>query len=416
MTAADRPSAKTKRNIAALIAAQAILGAQMPVYFVLGGLSGKMLASNPCWATLPISLIVLGSMISAPPLAAFMGRFGRRAGFFLGTFGGAFGALLCTIALYSGSFALFLIGSFITGLYFCAHGFYRFAASDSSEPAFRPKAISWVMAGGLISAILGPFIVRQTGGAAVSLPGLDLPPVPFAAAYLSMVVLNVLGSAIFLFLDIPKPKPPKAGTDAGRSRWELLKSPGILVAMIVSMVAYALMNLVMTSTPLAVVGCGFTPDDAANIVSAHVLAMYVPSFFTGPLIARFGTRLIIATGLVLLAGAGIVGLSGVDLGNFYLALVLLGIGWNFGFIGGTTMLAQYHTPEEATRAQGMNDFAVFGMVTLASLSSGILMNCSGGDPVSGWTAVNIAMVPLLMLAGGALIWLTLAGARRAPTA
>ena len=171
------------------------------------------------------------------------------------------------------------------------------------------------------------------------------------------------------------------------------------------MVAYSLMNLVMTSTPLAVVGCGFNKGIAADIVTGHILAMYVPSFFTGHLIARFGVRKIVTLGLVILTGAGFVALSGVELGNFYIALILLGIGWNFGYIGATTMLASSHSPEERGRIQGLNDFMVFGMVTIASLSSGGLMNCSGGDPVQGWTAVNLAMVPFLMLAFGALIWL-----------
>jgi len=177
--------------------------------------------------------------------------------------------------------------------------------------------------------------------------------------------------------------------------------------MICAMVSYALMNLVMTSTPLAVVGCGFEQNTAADVVSAHVLAMFIPSFFTGHLIARFGTTKIVAAGLFILACAGAVALQGVNVENFFLALILLGVGWNFGFIGATTMLASAHNPEEKGIVQGMNDFFVFGGVTVASLSSGGLMNCSGGSPVEGWTAVNIAMVPFLTLAGGALIWLAM---------
>ena len=173
------------------------------------------------------------------------------------------------------------------------------------------------------------------------------------------------------------------------------------------MVAYALMNLVMTSTPLAVVGCGFEQDMAGNIVMAHVIAMFLPSFFTGHLIARFGTRAIVATGLAILAGAGVVALQGVELANFFIALMLLGLGWNFGFIGATTMLASAHSPEERGRIQGLNDMIVFGCVTVASLASGGLMNCSGGDAVEGWSAVNLAMIPFLALAGASLIWLML---------
>ena len=177
------------------------------------------------------------------------------------------------------------------------------------------------------------------------------------------------------------------------------------MAIIVGMVSYALMNLVMTSTPLAVVGCGFTTNNANDVVSAHVLAMFVPSFFTGHLIAKFGVERIMATGLIILAAAGVVGLSGVELDHFFVALVLLGLGWNFGFIGATTMLAGAHRPEERGVVQGLNDMVVFGMVTIASLASGGLMNCSGGTAIEGWNAVNYAMVPFLVLAGGSLIWL-----------
>jgi MFS family permease len=186
-----------------------------------------------------------------------------------------------------------------------------------------------------------------------------------------------------------------------------LTTPRIAVAVICGMVSYALMNLVMTSTPLAVVGCGFAVADASNVVTSHVLAMFAPSFFTGHLIARFGVERIMGLGILILAGAGLVALQGVALPNFYLALILLGLGWNFGFIGATTMLAGAHAPHERGRMQGLNDLLVFGGVTFASLASGGLMNCSGGDAVEGWAAVNMAMVPFLALAGGSLLWLVL---------
>jgi MFS family permease len=214
----------------------------------------------------------------------------------------------------------------------------------------------------------------------------------------------VVGAFLFLLLD--SGRPPKRGIDdpRGRTIGELLRTPRVLVAMICGMVSYALMNLVMTSTPLAVVGCGFDKNNAADIVTVHVIAMFLPSFFTGHLINRFGVEKIIATGLVILGGAGAVALMGVEIENFYGALFLLGIGWNFGYIGGTAMLASTYAPHERSRVQGMNDFAVFGLVTVASLSSGGLMNCVGGDPQTGWAAVNLAMIPFLALAGGALIW------------
>ena len=390
---------RAKRNVAVLFLAQAVLGAQMPVNFVLGGLAGQMLSPIACLATLPISLIVLGSMFAAPGVSALMGRFGRRAGFFAGAAGGALGSSLCALALFLDSFLLFLVGALCTGVYMSAQAFYRFAAADAASETFRPKAISWVMAGGLAAAVLGPQLVKFTSDA--------LAPVPFAGAYVVVIGLNLVGSLLFLALDAPRPAPRAAGAPRGRSVPELLRTPRILVAMICGMVSYALMNLVMTSTPLAVVGCGFGQGTAADVVMVHVLAMFLPSFFTGHIINRFGVETVIAAGLVILAGAGLAGLAGVELSNFYIALFLLGIGWNFGYIGATTMLAGAHSVEERARVQGMNDFCVFGLVTLASLSSGGLMNCLGGDPQTGWAAVNLAMVPFLTLAGGALIWFAL---------
>ena len=402
MTVSDNTSSpdnrRAYRNVAVLVAAQAILGAQMPMIFAFGGLAGQSLAPNPCFATLPISLIVMGSMLAATPIATIMQRYGRQAGFLVGITGGILGGSIGAWGLMSQSFAIFLIGSLCTGVYMSAHGFYRFAAADTASVEFRPKAISYVMAGGLAAAIIGPQIAKLTA---------DVMAVPFLGIYLAVIAVNILGLPLLPLLDIPRPPALVAGEPKGRSYAELLRTPRIAVAIICSMVSYALMNLVMTSTPLAVVGCGFTQGNAADIVSAHVLAMFAPSFFTGHLIARFGAERIVATGLLILAAAGIVGLAGVELPNFFIALIFLGLGWNFGFIGATAMLAESHSLEERGRAQGMNDMIVFGCVTLASLASGGLMNCSGGSAQEGWTAVNLAMAPFLAIATGALIWLAL---------
>jgi MFS family permease len=396
---------RARRNVRVLVFAQAILGSQMPISFVLGGLAGQLLAPNKCLATLPISVIVFGSMLSAPFLSNLMQARGRTVGFVIGAIGGGVGSALCAWALWTGSFELFLLGSLLTGLYMSAQGFYRFAATDGASNTFRPKAISYVMAAGLASAIIGPQLVKLTEDA--------LAPIPFAGAYVAAALLNLFGVFIFAFLDSPRPKPPAPDSPRARSRLELLRTPQIAVAMICAMVSYSLMNLVMTSTPLAIVGCGFATAQAADVVSAHVLAMFAPSFFTGHLIARFGAERIVTTGLVILMAAGAIGLSGVELFHFYGALILLGLGWNFGFIGATAMLTAAHAPEERGRVQGMNDFAVFGMVGLASLASGGLMNCSGGDALQGWTAVNLAMIPMLALAFGALIWFALRSRRLA---
>ena len=405
MTQALPDDRLAKRNVTVLVAAQAILGGQMPMIFVVGGLAGGMLTDNPCFATLPISLIVFGSMTTAPWLSPLMQKYGRKTGFFIGAIAGALGSAVSAYGLYVASFAIFLLGSYISGIYMSAQGFYRFAATDTASDSFRPKAISFVMAGGLISAILGPQLNKLVQDSSV---------VPFLGSYMAIIVLNVVGMFVFLLLRLPKgtSKEPTA-TLAPRSRMQLLRDPSILVAIACGMVAYSLMNLVMTSTPLAVVGCGLTKNNANDIVSAHVIAMFLPSFFSGHLINRFGVEKIMGIGLLILGSAGLVALSGVELGNFYAALILLGVGWNFGFIGATTLLTRAHAPHERGRVQGMNDAIVFGCVTIASIASGGLMNCSGGSVVQGWAAVNYAMVPFLLLAGAALLWLVITNKRTA---
>jgi MFS family permease len=401
--------ARARRNVAVLVAAQAFLGAQMPMVFVVGGLAGSMLAGNPCFATLPISCVVFGSMTTAPWLSPLMQRKGRRFGFVIGALGGATGAAIAAYALLNKSFELLLLGSYFTGIYMSAQGFYRFAAADSASASFRPKAISYVMAGGLLSAIFGPQLNKLVFDTSfLPVVGDVLAPVPFVGSYLAIVVINLVGLSLFYFLDLPKDEQQNAAQSSGlgRSRRELLQSPVIVVAIICAMVSYSLMNLVMTSTPLAVLGCGFSNGNANDVVSAHVLAMFIPSFFTGHLIVRYGAPRIITIGLFILAMAGMVALAGVELSNFFVALILLGVGWNFGFIGATSLLATAHEPHERGRAQGLNDMIVFGCVTLASLASGGLMNCSGGSAVNGWGAVNLAMIPFLLIAGAALVWLT----------
>lgn len=387
-----------RRNILVLVIAQAVLGAQLPMFFTIAGLAGQMLAPNPCWATLPITMSVLGTMLAASPVSAFMQRHGRTAGFVVGALGGAGGAAIGAWGLWTGNFLIFCAGALLTGVYQSAQGFFRFAAADTASPEFRPKAISWVMAGGLLSAVVGPQLVKMTTDAWV---------VPFMGSYIAMIALNLGGMGLFAMLRIPRPEAPHPDAPRGRSRRELLRDPVIAVAIICATVSYALMNLVMTSSPLAVVGCGFATSDAADVVTAHVLGMFVPSFFTGSLIARFGVHRVIATGMAILAVSGAVAMAGVELSHFFVALILLGVGWNFGFIGATTLLTMAEGPGERGRLQGMNDLIVFAGVTVASLSSGGLMNCSGGSPQAGWQLVNLAMAPFLVLAAGSLIWLWL---------
>lgn len=393
-----------RRNVLVLVLAQAFLGAQMSMIFTVGGLAGSTLAPSPLLSTLPITASVLGSMLAATPMSALMARAGRRTGFVTGALGGALGAAFGVWGLYTHSFWLFVIGALFTGVYMSAQGFYRFAAADTASPAFRPKAISWVMAGGLISALFGPQLVKLTAPAF---------GVYFLGTYLGVMAINLIGLFLFFALRIPKPVPrPKGAARLGRSRMEMLKTPRIAVAIICATVSYALMNLVMTSTPLAMIACGFETGDAANVVSAHVIAMFAPSFVTGHIIARIGVERVVSIGLVILAGAGAVAMTGVEIGHFFATLILLGIGWNFGFIGATAMLTSSHTAEERGTIQGLNDLIMFGGVTIASLASGAMIH-SGNGPEAGWQAVNLTMLPFLILAGGALIWLRLRPAEMA---
>lgn len=404
MTAAveDTPQnrARAWRNLAVLMTAQGLIGAQISMVFITAGLAGAMIAPSRCLATLPISMVTLGSALSARFLSGFMARHGRRAGFTLACIIAAIGAAIAFIGLQTASFVLFTAGCTLIGAYMSAQGFHRFAAADTAPEALQPRMISLVQAGGLFSALAGPIMARTTAESSA---------VPFAMTFAAIIVLNMIGPLLYALLRIPvlPQASHSAAAPRGRSLRELLRTPEIAVAMICAMVAYALMNLVMTSTPLAMVGCGYDTGDAANVVSAHIVAMFAPAFFTGHLITRFGARRVVAAGLLILAVAGGVALTGVELDRFYLALILLGVGWNFGIIGATAMLTAAHRPEERGRIQGVNDAVVFGGVFLASLSSGGLMGCAGGTAQAGWSAVNMAMVPFLILAGSALIWLTL---------
>jgi MFS family permease len=397
---ADTPANRRRawNNVGVLVLAQSILGAQLSMVFITAGLAGAMIAPNPCFATLPVSMVMLGSAVSARLLSGFMARHGRRAGFTIASLIAAIGAGIAFAGLERGSFALFTLGCTLIGAQMSAQGFYRFAAADVAPEPMQAKMISLVQAGGLVSALVGPRLVTMTAEASA---------IPFAMTFAAIIGLNLLGPFIYALLRIPVLPQSRAGTSAGRSTGELLRTPGIVVAIICATVSNALMNLVMTSTPLAMVGCGFATGDAANVTAAHMVAMFLPAFFTGHLIARFGAERIVTLGLMILAGAGAVALSGVEIEQFYTALILLGLGWNFGFIGSTAMLTAQHAPEERGRVQGINDAIVFGGVFLASLSSGALMGCAGGTAQQGWSAVNMMMLPLLTLAGGALIWMTL---------
>jgi predicted MFS family arabinose efflux permease len=387
-------SGRAKTNVAVLFLAQAVIGSQAPMHIVLGGLAGASLAANAALATLPISVVVLVTMFSAPLMSLAMGRFGRRFGFLLGTGAGMLGALVVVRSLYAQSFWLLVLGSMLFGIMQSAQAFYRFAAADEVPDAVKPKAISLVLAGGLISALLGPELVQRFGDA--------LAPTQFAGAYVAILGLNIAGAVILLFLRMPTPVRHRDAAASGRPLGVILRDPRVVAAILCAMLAYAVMSLVMTSTPLGMVAHGHTPDHAADVVRWHVFAMFAPSFFTGFVIARVGHLPVIATGMALLALCSSIALAGVELHRFYLALIALGVGWNFGFIGATSLLATTHTVEERGKVQGLNDFLVFGLVTVASFASGALLN------IFGWNAVQVVAIPCVVVGAAVVAWLAIA--------
>ncbi len=401
---------ENQRNILALATAQAILGSQMPMYIILGGLVGQSLASNVCYATIPISLLIVGSMVSSPILSNLMQSTTRRLGLVVGNLAGLIGSLTSFLGIFLRSFELFLLGSFVSGAYMASQAFYRFTATDDCEDRFKARAISTVLSGGLIAAILGPFIVKISLNLNSS--------VPFLYSYLAIVILNCLGPFILSYV---KPIPPSKSsmgnlndndksnrTNLNRPLATIFKSPVIFVSTICSMIAYGVMNLIMTSSPIAIVGCGFGTNQAANVVSAHALAMFAPSFVTGKLVEKYGEKSIISTGMILFLLAVLIAYQGVDISNFYISLILIGIGWNFSFIGSTSLLTKNHYPSEKGKVQGINDFFVFGFVALSSVTSGWLMNCSSNSSQLGWEVVNLTATPLVIFALISLVCLWIA--------
>ncbi len=376
---------RARKNVGILFVAQALYGASTSIVITLGGLVGHLLADNKGLATLPITTFVIGTALSTVPASMYMKQVGRRIGFMTGA---AFGILSASLAVYSifiHSFALFCLATFFGGFYQACSMYYRFAATDVASDKFKAKAISLVLAGGLVAAFLGPQLVIYTK---------DLfAPVLFAGAYASAMVMSVLAVCVLNFVDIPKPSQ-EVHAEPPRPLSEILKQPRLLVAMMCGMISYGIMNLVMTATPLAMVACNLSVDDAAFVIQWHIAAMYAPGFFTGTLINRFGKERIIAFGLLLLAGCGVVALSGITLANFWFALVLLGLGWNFGFVGATAMVTECYRPSERNKVQGINDFAVFAAVAFASFSSGQLLHLVGWDAVAGslFPFVGLALV------------------------
>jgi len=392
-----------RRNAMLYAACQAFNGAAAPISISLGGLVGSyLLAADKALATAPVTGFNIGTALAALPAAMLMRRIGRKLGFMSGATIGIAGMLLAAFAVVRGDFWLFCVALALNG---ASSGFvqqYRFAAADRGTPDFRPKAISWVLAGGIVAAIIGPQFVLHFRDL--------LAPVPFAGAFLAGTSLFVLSLFAMTFLEPSAPAAQaaavaKAGT--GRPLAEIVMQPQFAVAVLCAAASYALMSFLMTAAPLAMIGCGFSIDEATLGIQWHVLAMFAPSFFTGNLIARFGKETIVAVGLVILAACAGVALMGIELAHFWGSLILLGLGWNFGFIGATAMVTEAYRPEEKAKAQGANDFILFSSVALASLMSGQLLNASG------WEMLNILVFPVVGLCLAALAWLVV---RRRPAA
>ncbi|MCB1497282.1 MAG: MFS transporter [Bauldia sp.] len=374
-----------RRNAFILSAASAINGGIPPIGITLGGLAGiYLLGPDKSLATLPVSGFNLGVAAGAIPAALLMRRIGRRYGFMTGTLFAMIGGIVAGMAVILGQFWILFAGFLTVGLSTSFVQQYRFAAADSGDAAFRAKAISWVMMGGIAAAIIGPQTVIFTRNL--------LDPIPFAGSFFAMSALAVIGFLVLTLLGGGAREAPKVeAMSGGRPLSEIARQPRFIVAVVCAMGSYALMALVMTAAPLAMVACGLGEDNAALGIQWHVLAMFGPSFITGRLIARFSAETIITVGLALLAGCGAVALAGIDLANFWLALILLGVGWNFGFIGATAMLTQTYRPEERGKVQGLNDFLVFGTVAVASFSSGTLFS------TLGWDWINIVVFPVVGL-------------------
>jgi MFS family permease len=377
-----------RRNVLVLALCQAMAMMGTNIQFLTASLVGDMLlASDKALATLPISLQMTGTMLATVPASLLMARIGRRLGFTLGTAIGAGGATLSTLAIFEGSFALFCTGTFLVGCYQGFALFYRFAAADTADAAFRPKAVSLVMAGGVISAVFGPEMAVWSRGL--------FEPVLFAGCYVIIVAL-CLATALLLQL-VRIPRPVAVSLTGGETLSRIARRPAFIAAAASGMIAYAVMNFVMTATPLAVIGCGFPFEDAAFVIQWHVLGMYAPSFFTGHLIARFGHTRMMLAGVALLGAALATDLAGISLAHFWLGLLLLGVGWNFLFVGASALLTTTHSTEERAKVQAANDFLVFGMVSIASFSSGAVIGHFG------WTWVNLAPLPLLLVAAAVIL-------------
>lgn len=382
--------AKMKRNVWLLAFCQALMNSGNVLLVATSSLVGYHLAANKALATLPLGLQYLSTMLTTIPASMLMKHIGRRAGFIVGTMFGLAGAALASWAILHDAFFWFCVGATLFGAFNGFGTYYRFAAADVATEAYRPAAISYVMAGGVIAAVVGPNLANWTSGL--------LAQAQFAGSYLALAGIYTASFLVLLFLDIPRPGAHEAH-DTGRPLRAIATQGKFVVAVLGGALGYGIMTLVMTATPLAMHAHAHPFHETAFVIEWHVLGMFAPSFVTGHLIRRFGVLNVMLTGALLTALCVVVNLAGTDLMHFWGALVLLGVGWNFLFVGGTTLLTETYRVEEKAKTQALNDFTVFTIVAASSLSAGALHYSLG------WRAVNIGVLLPITLILGALLWL-----------
>ncbi len=386
--------ARARLNAFILALANGLNGMGAVVLMTLGGIVGQILSGRDELATLPIAAYSIGSLIMLFPASMMMQRFGRRAGFLVGAELGFIGALIAVYAIYQQSFALFCLSAVFTGFYQAFANFYRFAAADTGRPALRPKAVSWVMLGGLASALLGAQFVLMTKDL--------LAPAFYAGAFLAASVLAILAMIVLYFVDVPHSpvhRYDNPDKEAPRPLREILRQTKIRIAILTGTVSHGVMMFGMTAVPVAMIACNYSVGEAAGVVQVHLLAMYLPGFFTGQLINRFGVERVILTGLLLLLVAGGVALGGVELSRFVMAMALLGLGWNLSFVGATALLTQCYRPSERGLVQAFNEIVVFGFVALTALLAGPVLKWGG------WSGINISLFPFVLACMGLVIWM-----------
>jgi MFS family permease len=373
-----------------LASAQALFQTASVMVMTVGGLAGAMIAKSPQWATAPIAAMFLGTALATVPASLWMARVGRRTGFVAGALLGVAAGLLAALGIWLGSLPLLSLGTLLVGAYQAFAQFYRFAAGEVADPAFRPRAISLVLAGGIVAALLGPLIGRW-GSAWLE--------TAFAGSFLLLALVSLLAAVLLSGLRIPLPPAARTSHTASRPLWQIVRQPSYLTALFGAATGYGVMILAMTATPIAMVHHQHSLSDAASVIQLHVLGMFVPSFFTGSLVARFGVLRIMLTGVALLAAHVLMTLTGTGFQSFAAALITLGIGWNFLYIGGTTLLTSTYTDAERGRAQAANDMAIFVVGLLCSLGAGALLQAFG------WQALNLLLLPWLGAAALALVGL-----------